>query len=223
MVTKKQKSRMLEYLVENIRLGGHKAEPFTGNIVEGVKDSNYIKVDDHGLVLLVDKKYPAIKRKGNSSIPRLRLIEEASRANKRHDMAFVFYKDGQTYFRNAAEDKTWKTNDLSLKLYQPGGCYYSKVEGMTPMQRMIDLRPEEKFVLSRTKDILQYFQPQSPQLDEKLATFRFEPVEYDYTHETKTGFQPPNQYSQNLKMWEKRFGNNGALTLQNGLLRKPKE
>ena len=120
----------MDYLVGSLEGTGQKITPVKNKSLHGIK-VNYIKVEDGGLVLLVDKKMGKI---------RFPLIHRAAMQSSHGNVASVVFKDGKTFFRSAAapgdtQGKTYKsTKDLSLKRYT-----------LEDMHNMIELRPEEIF------------------------------------------------------------------------------
>ncbi len=161
MTTKKQKNQMLDYLVDRLLNCGKDIVPRTKEMISGI-DSNYIKVGDDGIILLVDQVYP------NNALNKLYRKAKKEREN----VGMVLYKDGKTFFRNAAEKNYFKMReDLSLRKYSND-----------EMHRMISFRPEENFIYDKKERKLQYFQPDSERLPEGLITFEFRPVHFDYEH-----------------------------------------
>lgn len=228
MVSSKQKQKMIEYITENLRLAGHHAIPQSKELINNQK-SNYIIVDSQKSLFLVDKIYPSIKNTHNRFTSRLKIIENILHLNNMNEVGFVFYKDGINFFRNIAKDKSWKKYDYALKEYNKTGNKYNIIEGLDPIQRMIMLRNEEKFGLKKNESkirVIQYFQPNSSRLDEKIISFKFRPVEYDYSHKTQSeinhGFKPQNQNSAKIYEWYKKFENDGAIHFNDGLLFKKK-
>lgn len=215
MPTKKQKERMLEYLVEAINLSGMKTTPRKREILQGI-ESTYILVEKTGLVLLMDKYYPESKQRSRQNQPRVDMFINVAKRNGYSDVAILFFKDGKKYFRSAAADKSWKKFGKSLKLYEKGGQLYTIVDGLEPLQRMILTRPEEMIAANRNyghrKPIIQYYQPdtrgQGGNLNEMLLSYHFDSVRLNYDHvtisEKRFGFKPQDRDSDKLKLWVKK-------------------
>ena len=204
---------MLDYIVGQLEDSGQKVEPGNVEIVSG-KKTNYINIEDKGILFLIDQYYPA-KRTSAGMVPRIPHLFTWARYQGKTDNGMVFLKDGKTYFRSAAEDKSWKKFEKSLKQYNQGGRKYQLIEGFDPMQRMIMLRPEEIFAMKQVDpskpNFIQYYQPDTLQtggrLDEKIITYHFAPAELDYSHQTKSeqnhGFKPKNKPSEILHIWDR--------------------
>ena len=197
MVNKAQRNRMVDYLVSKLE-GSSKIPPVTREVVSGI-DSSFILVDGDGVVLLVDRVYP-----GDSYA---RFVGDARRTRK--NVASIIFKDGKNFFRNAAERHDFKRDGLSLKDYSSDEMY-----------RMILFRPEEIFLYSQG-DWLQYFQPESPHLQEGIDSFHFVPVVFDYSHiSAHERFKPHNRESERLHIWDKRLHFTGDLVLDGRYLRQ---
>ena len=177
-ITKKQRNHMRDYLISKLEASASRVEPVIVEIAPGIK-TNYISVGDEEKILLIDRVYP--KKTMNHVY---RVLQSEGRVTP------IFYKDGETFFRNAIKKNYFKKNKhLSLK-------NYSNQE----MHRMILFRPEESFV-SSIRDWLQYFQPVSERLSEGVESFKFEPVEFNYDHIGSDRFQPENRDSEKLRIW----------------------
>lgn len=199
MVTKKQRSQMLDYLADKLAGCGEVIVPRTKQIISGI-DSSYIKVGNDGIVLLVDRVYP------NNILGEL--YEKVRK--QRENICIVFYKDGKTFFRSAAEKNYYKIrNGLSLKNYSDDTLY-----------KIILFRPEESFVYTNIGKLLQYYQPGSNKLDEVLVNFEFKPVYYDYSHiDPKSRFRPTDTYSRKLHIWVNKEFCKGKLKLESNMLK----
>lgn len=179
MVNKGQKRRMIEYVAgcldrsgESINLGAKK--------IEG-KDVNYIKVGDDGIVLMVDQAFGK---------PRFNRIHSGAQRQFPR-VGVLFYKDGDTFFRSAAEKNQFKKKEeLSLKHYDNN-----------QMHRMMLLRPEE-IRIKNHRIPLQYYQPESQRLEEGIVQYSFGPVRFDYVHvDSSERFKPDNRDSARLFIW----------------------
>ncbi len=197
MVSKRDQNNMRDYIFASLEGAHLKIEPRSKELISGIK-SHYLVLDDNGIVILVDRVYPG------ETLPNLmRLVKEA-----RPNVGAVLFKDGETFFRSAAEDKRFKKDQgLSLKNYSDDKIH-----------RMMLLRPEEIFLGNRNGEV-QYYQPESERLDKGIETFRFAPVIYDYSHILSCDrFGPVTEKSKKLFIWENREHYDGNLILANGRL-----
>lgn len=203
MVSKKMKKEALEFLEAKLQEGGHTVKPVQKELVSGIT-SSYLLVDDEGIVFSVDCAYP------NNA---LRKVLQGVRQNKRTNQGVVLYKDGKLFFRAGAPKNYFKKEKrLSLK-------HYSTEQ----IQNMVIFRPEEHYIYESRKGNIQYFQPESPRLEQVVATFSFKPVEYDYSHELRGEFQPENRTSSKRFIWTSRKERDEPLVLyQNYLIPKRK-
>ena len=197
MVSKKQKKDMKDYLVTKLSNSGHAVKPVSREIVSGIT-SNYLLIDEEGLVLLVDQAYP--RDSLNSFYQETR--------KRGHNFGAVLFKDGELFFRNAA-DKNYFKKDKYLSLKK-----YSNEE----MHRMILFRPEEIF-LNEKRSHLQYYQPSSANLNECLTIFNFQSLRFDYSHIDESGrFKPSDKESKRLYIWNDRKENADSLRLEKWVL-----
>jgi hypothetical protein len=181
MTSRQHKKEMLDYLVEKLKGSGEKIVPRHIEFFKGMT-TNYIRVGDNGIVLLLDQAYPGERSE-----------QAYSGLGKFSRRAVVILKDGKTFFRNAAEDNTFKQKyELSLKNYST-----------EEMHRMIQFRPEEIYLVSEVgKSRLQYFQPTSAMLSPMNVSYSFEPVEFDYSHiDSSCQFKPEDRESTRLFIW----------------------
>jgi len=194
MVNQKQKKQMRDYLVSKLEPAYPEIIPKTKEIISGL-NSNYITLDNEhsGIVLLVDQEYPK-----NSFEKLFRMAKKQFK-----EITGIVFKDGKTFFRNAAERNYFKKNRrLSLKNYTD-----------FEMNRMILFRSEEIFLNSQ-KDWVHYFQPESDRLKEGIESFKFKSVIFDYSHiDPYERFKPVDTDSKKLYVWEQRVHNEGALKL----------
>ena len=203
MIRKAESQRMLDYIVSKLEGSNEKITPSKRELVGNIK-SNLIFVGENGIVLMVDKTYPRNLFKYLYQIAR----------QEKERVASVVFKDGETFFRSAAEKNYFKKNHyLSLKNYDN-----------EEMQRMMLLRPEELFLAQNNFGLVQYFQPESPRQEEGLETFRFKPVKFDYSHiDSNYRFKPENTSSQRLRLWDKRQHLTSPLSLDASLLKRRNE
>lgn len=164
---------MMDYLVGALEGSDPRITPVKGGL-GGL--ANCIEIGDNSAVLLIDKTFP-----GDS----WRNLMNAARTQYDHT-SIVFYKDGETFFRNAAKKNHFKTNNRSLKHYTT-----------EDMQKMIALRPEERDT-NWDRSWVEYFQPESARLNEGVIAYQFANVEFDYSHITDDRFKPANTVSQRL-------------------------
>ena len=198
MPSKKERGRMIEYVAGTLDCSGESINPTSGN-VRG-NDVNYIKVGDDGAVLMVDRAFGAPTFKD--------IYFDVRRQFSR--VGAVFFKDGKTFFRSAAEKNYFKKDhQLSLKGYSDN-----------EMHRMMLLRPEEIRVhSSKSNAPLQYYQPASERLEEGIVSFRFGPVVFDYSHiDSRYQFKPGPRESARLHIWRNKTELPVKLRLEGNIL-----
>ena len=191
-MTKAQREAMLDYLVERLYEGGSKIEARKKKLATNFP-SQYIKVNDNGIVLLCDREYTGSKFK--------KIVRAAK--DQYENVAVVFLKDGETYFRTANPRAHAQADGRSLKNLDP-----------EQVQRIMLLRPEEiQFVNGKSGGTIQYYQPQSARLEECLTEYRFQTVQFDYSHVGNDRFQPLNRTSVREYMWTGNKQHKGPVTL----------
>ena len=201
MASKKLQKQMLDYVVAKLE-GSVEGEglivPNTQAVLPGIS-SSYVKVGYTGIVLLIDKEYPG----ENFSM----LYNKAQRQTP-NNVGVVFLKDGETFFRSAAQRNYFKqSNRLSLKHYTP-----------EQMQEMLLLRPEEIMLVNRARK-LQYYQPESTRLEEGIETFDFGAVRFDYSHiNPAVKFKPQDSFSERLFLHKSRVHQTGPISLVSSYL-----
>lgn len=197
MTTKAQKDEALEYLVNRLEGSAEKVIP-ARKVLAGDNETRYVLVGDDGIVFSIDRTYTE-----RDFLNILRTARE-----KKPKVAFVFYKDGKTFFRSAAQDNHFKTDDRSLKNYNN-----------EDMNKMILVSPGEKIMSRGNCPWLQYYQPESARLSQGIVSYRFAPVHFDYSHiDRNQRFKPENRDSERLKIWTDRSENSGLLTLNDRLV-----
>ena len=83
---------------------------------------------------------------------------------------------------------------------------------------MISFRPEEIAVHEARKGKLQYYQPESERLEEALVTYKFEPVQFDYSHiNPHERYRPNNTESKRIYLWKNEEETNEPLFVGNFL------
>ena len=190
MTSRAQKKDMLDYLVAGLG-GSDKIEPMKKKFINNIQ-SSYILVGDSGIVFLVDQVYTG------DTFGQILRVMKGSRPN----VATIVLKDGETFFRNAAEKNYFKkSHQLSLKNYSA-----------EEMRRMIIFRPEE-IAIERSLGRIQYYQPQSANLNQGVVTFKFKDVVYDYSHIDSSRFKPADTESARLKIWTGRKEEYGLIQL----------
>lgn len=197
MTNRKQRDEMRDYLVANLRGAHQRVEPVRIKGEGGVEPTTLL-VDDNSAVLLVDQVFTG---------KQFRKWYSAALSTK-HNVVPVFYKDGKTFFRSAAKDNFFKQQkELSLKHYTP-----------EQMHRMIAFRPEEKIAFPRGPNgWIQYYQPRSATLEQGVVSFKFEPVQLDYSHLPEYNLK--NTDSTRLHIWnDKKDYTTGALSLSGRFL-----
>jgi hypothetical protein len=221
MVSQKEKKRMQEYIVEKLRLNEEHVEPRNKNLVDGrAIESSYIVVGDKGLVLLVDQIYP-----GDCFDNLHRKIVNArdSQGNLQFErFAVVFYKDGKKFFRSSVAGEDGEAGLASMRFKNTYGLSL-KHYNAEDLRRIITCRPEEIVALCRSS-WLQYYQPVSERLEEGIASYRFAPVHFDYSHLDGTEYRPSNTDSKRLHIWKENHLNKGDLVLDGKkLVPKPEQ
>ncbi len=182
MTNKKQRQMILDYLVNKLEQAGNIIQPKSRELY-GIKTNgiwvNGEEQPEKSLIFLVDQIF------GRDNFE-----EIVKRFNPE---CFIFYKDGETFFRNAAEKVHGFRKDIkSLK-------YYTNEQ----IHRMIALRPEEIFIIRR-RDILQYYQPESERLEEAIVNFPFRPVRFNYDHINRSEkFKPADTDSKRIFLWDR--------------------
>ena len=206
MVSSRQQKQMRDYMVSRLEGSNDSVIPKQKEVIPGV-NTDYILIGKTGGVILVNHPYE------NDGLALLTGLFGHPQ-NGATDLAFVFFKDGKTFFRNAANgekaglkgNRFKADNGLSLKNYQDR------------MNQIITVRPEEKFLINAGRWV-QYYQPESERLEEGLVSFKFGPVTYDYSH------IPPGerwgavyQNAERLRIWNSRIMVQDSLTLKDGHL-----
>lgn len=196
-MTKAQREAMLDYLVNALHEGGSRVQACSKKLVTNFK-SNYIKVNDDGLVILCDREYTADAFK--------KFVRAAK--DQYENVAVVFLKDGKTYFRTANPRAHIQGDGRSLKNYTP-----------EQLQRIMLLRPEEQhFVSGKSGGTIQYYQPKSDRLEECLVEYKFQTVQFDYSHVGNDRFQPLNRTSVREYEWKSKNEHKGPVTLDHRAL-----
>jgi len=211
MITNRQKQEMLGYLEAHLAGSSDKIEARSKELVPGIK-SNYILVGDDGIVFLIDQPY------ANDTFKRIydTIAQNPDESKRRKNFAPVFFKDGKTFFRSAVgnveetgiKSKRFKADDEhSLKNYKE------------VMNQIISMRPEELFISRNLGKWIQYYQSQSEKLEQGIVSYKFQPVELDYSHiPPEERFGPITRISERLSLWrDKRFFS-GNLNLFNNYL-----
>jgi len=203
-INRQQKAEMRDYLVSRLKDSAGRVDFKTSRFdLDG--DTNYLQVGAD-IVFLVDRVFTS------SGFNRTLHILGARAEN----VMPVFYKDGVTFFRNAAHGveaglkgvRYKSQQDLSLKHYT-----------QEQINRMILARPEERHLINLGR-FLQYYQPQSVGLEQGVETFKFGPVTYDYTHLPNGAHGKMEERSERLFLWLDRGHSSGALFPSRGYLRK---
>jgi hypothetical protein len=217
MVNQREKAQMRDYVMSHLEGSGETITPKSKEVVPGIT-SNYLLVGKtgeaaSGAVILVDQKYP------KSTLRQLNEVFTNPR-NNIANIAYVLFKDGETFFRSAAagEEETGihskrskLRDDRSLKNYTD-----------EDLRRMISFRPEEEFCMSRNSGWIQYYQPQSDRLEEGVVSYKFSPVTFDYSHlSAEARFGPETKDSERLRIWaeDKRISMPGPLKLDGRYLK----
>jgi hypothetical protein len=198
MVTKTQQQKMKDYLVTKLETCSLNIEPKTKEIVPG-KQCSYILVEQSGIVLLIDQPF------SKEDFAKLQHRAEAEYEN----IGIVFFKDGKTFFRSAEHrGHQRKKPTRSLKGYPK-----------KKISKLIRLTQAE-IQIANNRTFSQYYQPESPRLNEGLESFSFKAARLDYSHiENRQRFGPIRQDSKRLFFWEYRGHTTSDLVLQNNYLK----
>jgi hypothetical protein len=212
MVSQRQKQQMKDYVVAKLEGSSDSIKPIEKEILPGIT-SNYVLINKDGAVILVDQPYP------NDGLSKLTDLFR-NPTNGRVHIAYLVFKDGKTFFRNAAHGeeaglsgvKYKSDKGLSLKDYTP-----------EQVRRMITFRPEEKYVRRRNMDNtgnfgwVQYYQPASEGLEEGVESFRFGNVTFNLDHlDSSARFGETYRDSERLFIWDdqQRRHNPGQIKLE---------
>jgi hypothetical protein len=198
MINQRQKQQMKDYVVAKLEGSSDSIRPIEKEILSGIT-SNYVLIDKNGAVILVDRPYP------NDGLQKLAEVFRDPK-NGITNIAYLVFKDGKTFFRNASHGeeagltgvKYKSDKGFSLKDYSP-----------EKVRRMITFRPEEKYIRRRNMEDngdfgwVQYYQPDSEGLDEAIESFRFENVTFNLDHiDSSARFGPIYRDSEKLFMWD---------------------
>jgi len=215
-ITKKQQIKMLDYLVSKLEPNYTQVEPKNRNVFSEILnfpiniETSYIKLKDtngvESIILLVDRVYPHWSKSYYSPFAKL-----YSNINTtfNENIAVVFYKNGEDFFRSAAQRNYYKKEkDLGQK-------NYSNEE----IHRMIMFRPEEIIISEKKRGKLQYYQPQSAMLDEGLVTYTFGEVIAEYGDRLiNKGINIAQREYKRNKIWlERKYGDDN-LMIKDGFL-----
>ncbi len=211
MVNQRQKAEMRDYIVARLEASGLKAEPRTREILKGsgIETSYILTGDNGGIVLLADRVYP-----GDGFRRTYQGVREQI-----PNVAAVVFKDGKTFFRSAVgeeeitgiKSKRFKSDKgLSLKNYTD-----------EELRKMISFRPEEEFLRLAKQGTVQYYQPDSDRLERGIATYKFEPVVFDYSHiPSEARFGPVQKDSERLRIWVNKGLNSDSVVVDGGYLKR---
>ncbi|RLG11118.1 hypothetical protein DRN73_06190 [Candidatus Pacearchaeota archaeon] len=191
MRSKKQRERMRDYLVEKLRESGEKVEPAKKRILSH-KKSNMILVKDSGIVFLVDREYSEEDFKD--------IYWRLGRKT-----AYVFYKDGIHFFNTNKRKRYRKKRVKSLR-------HYTEEE----FKRLVYFSSAERLIHFQRNSI-HYYQPDSNKTPERLETYFFRNLEFDYNNPS-ANIPSLKRESRRLFIWEDRSFGNSDLILRNGLL-----
>ena len=171
---------MMDYVAETLDGSGEIVNPTEKDFFGG--KFHYVKVGDDGVVLMIDRKFG--ETNFNKAYNQAR--------NQFNRVASIFYKDGKNFFRSAAEKNYFKKeHELSLKYYNDDA-----------MHKMMLITPEEKKIANRG-NIVEYYQPNSKKLDEKIVAYRYGSVIYNYDHiPSEERHTPVEVESKKLRIWE---------------------
>lgn len=206
MTTQKQKKQMLDYVADKMLQDHPDRRPAKKTLVSGIESSYIVDSPSKSIVFLVDQHYPG---------DRFRNVYRSIASSGQFDsIAYVFFKDGKTFFRSAMDPST----GLENKRYKKDHGLSLKNYTNDQLRQMIELRPEENAIFDVRNGWIQYYQPQSERLEEGIATFHFGPVILDYSHIPHDQFQPTNTESVRLKLWDKTAINTGNIKSEKNFL-----
>jgi hypothetical protein len=211
MVSKKEKERMLEFIVGNLE-SSEPVKPSKKEIVPGI-ESSYIVVGKGGLILLVDRVYPKSAFEKLYGIARdfSRQNSEDSSAN----VSVVFYKDGEHFFRSAIESCDERQNSY----YRKSFAHYNDDQ----KKKILLMSPPELLIQER-KSHLQYYQPSSEMLEECIVSCRLTPAKFVREicpDHPAYGFAKPVEYSKRLSLIVGRLHTEGKFMLKTGYISGP--
>jgi hypothetical protein len=163
MVNAREKKHALEFIWQKLEISGRYLLSEMRN--EGlIVQEDPKRVDEPKTIEVVVANF----------LPKAEALNTCLEWNSGHDTytAPVLYKDGNTAFvRMVERNSSWRL-DKSLKHY-----------GSQRINQMLHLRKIEKMILERWGlDNVVYLQPETPHLEEGLRSFKFHPVELDYSH-----------------------------------------
>jgi hypothetical protein len=157
MITQNEKRKMSEYLIDRLR----EQYEVTQKIVNlGNTYVNYLLLSPNQAVLLIDQHLPA------DGIEAACSVLHNNQVNPIQNVGMIVYKDGETFFRSAAQYGFKKK--LAGKLLD-----YSKED----IHRMMQLTPEEIFISHKLDGRIQYYQPKSTKLEESIMQYIVRPVD----------------------------------------------
>jgi hypothetical protein len=210
MTTKDNNKReeMIEHLVR--RLEQHYTYHVNRNkIIPALNidiPTDYIKIGDEGLVMLLCKQYPL---KQDTTKTPFEIIYSAMSKTFNNNVAVIFYGDGEMFFRQS----------LSVRKTKPEWTKDSYYENKR--ENVIIFRPEEKALYALGKRKFQYYNPTSNNLFGigELFTCSFEGITPNYVGSvTDNGYKIPVKDLERDHLWTNRKLVSGNLRLNNGML-----
>lgn len=160
MVLKKEKERMLDFILEKLISSGKYSR---------IKDPKYpvitLKEDSE-----LQRRFAVIMQAGDMTSNDFAHYENRALAKGYDGVAQILFKDGKTAMVRLGADANARRNK-SLKNYSKH-C----------LDNMIHLRDLEKRELERTGKYLLYYQPESERLPESIRLYEALDVELDYSH-----------------------------------------
>ena len=148
MVNQKSQKRMLDYIVNKLEGSYNTVEPRTAIKVADI-NSNYIKLDDNKMVILVDQPYPREKITTGYSNKKLsapllkKLYDQAvswyQSKGIRPDIGFVFFMDQDHFFR---------TENKKRDFYDAEHIQSLESLNKDASQNIVLFSPEELFIFN---------------------------------------------------------------------------
>lgn len=212
MPTIKQKERMSEYITLMLEQGGHKVSEETIRFPWDDKDTRILTINDNqGILLVDDSHHYSCNRKGTEGRTEKAL---AALRDMGFDLpAFAFYKDGKNFFRNPQS----QTNTLRGKAHKIKENRSLKRYSPSDLSRMLELTPVERLISRRRVGRLEYYQPKSDRLEERMIGVHLDPVMLDHTHIPESArYGPAVQESKTLYLITDRTEMPGPLTIADG-------
>tara|TARA_Y100000310_G_C20691197_1_gene822351 strand:+ start:1104 stop:1781 length:678 start_codon:yes stop_codon:yes gene_type:complete len=168
MPTREEKQRMAEYLGDKLSNSSHTVKDHELYLPTSGESVIYLGLDNEDKLFLIDDSRKFTKRTTTELMRSIRSIENTT---------FVFYKDGETFFR-CPESKKNSLEGLSNSLHP--GRSLKNYTSYSPKD-FIEPTPAER-IIRENKKCLQYYQPKSERLEEMVVSFNSKIPTLDYSH-----------------------------------------